>query len=88
MAQHSPVPPESPPPLPDDDDGGPPPLPPPEDGPPPLPPPTEIPPWGGDGVEVQQPVAYLPHPSLQYAVPPEQVRSDQGLGSKEINGHI
>jgi len=69
-------------PAPDDDpaDDAPPPLPPPDDdAPPPLP--DELPPdappassdLGGGIQQQQQQPAYQPHPSLQYAVPPEQV---------------
>jgi len=68
-------------PAPDDDpaDDAPPPLPPPDDdAPPPLPDelPPEAPPVSSDldGIQQQQPQpAYQQHPSLQYAVPPEQV---------------
>lgn len=75
-SQHAPSEPSLPPPLPEDDSGAPPPLPPPEDAPPPLPPPTEgVSPWGDAAAgSAQQQTAYLPHPSLQYAVPPEQAR--------------
>ena len=73
------------PPAPAPDDGTadepPPPLPPPDDdAPPPLPDelPPETPPAGSDfgGTQQQQQPAFLPHPSLQYAVPAEQVRSE------------
>ena len=59
----------------DPDGDAPPPLPPPDDeAPPPLP--DELPPDLPDTGGAQQPQqpSFLPHPSLQYAVPPEQVR--------------
>ena len=67
-------------PVPDDDpaDDAPPPLPPPDDdAPPPLPDelPPDVPPVGPAPSDSQQQPAFLPHPSLQYAVPAEQVRA-------------